>query len=387
MKRDLYEQEHEDFRASAAGFVRTAVAPHWEQWEEDGIIDRAAWTAAGRLGLLGVAVPEELGGGGVADFRYRTVLIEELCAIGANSFNASLSVQDDLVMPYLVDLGTDEQRTTWLPQLCRGEAIGALALTEPGAGSDLRGIRTTARRSGSGWRLDGAKTFITNGYLADVVVVLARVEPAVDAGAYALFVVPADRPGFGRGRKLDKLGLRANDTAELVFDDVALRDEDLLGIEGRGLAHVMERLPRERMSIAATSAAASAAALDWTRRYCFERSAFGRPIGDFQATRFTLAEIETDVDAATSLLDRAIGLLDAGELTAVDAAKVKYWISDLHQRVVDRCLQLHGGYGYMREYPIARSYADARIQPIYGGTNEIMKDIIGRDIAARAASR
>ncbi|WP_316575015.1 acyl-CoA dehydrogenase family protein [Nocardia canadensis] len=384
MKRRVYDTEHEHFRATVAAYVDKEVAPHWERWDEQGLVDRCAWTAAGDLGLIGIAVPEEHGGGGVPDFRYRMVVMEELCRVGANSLNAGISVQDDLVVPYLVDLGSHEQRTSWLPRLCAGTAIGSLALTEPGAGSDLRGIRTVARRDGDGWILNGSKIFITNGILADVVVVLARIEPASDTGGYGLFVVPADRAGFHRGRKLDKLGLRGNDTAELIFDNLVLTDADVLGTAGRGLAHVMERLPRERMSIAATSVAASAAALGWTRRYCFERSAFGQPIGDFQATRFTLAELETDLDAATSLLDRAVILLNAGELTAVDAAKAKYWITDLHQRVVDRCLQLHGGYGYMREYPIARSFADARIQPIYGGTNEIMKDIIGRHIAAEA---
>ena len=383
MRQTLYDEEHEDFRAPVATFVEKVVADQWERWDDEGLVDRSAWEAAGSLGIIGTSVPEELGGGGVADFRYRMVVMEELCRVGANSFNAGLSVQDDLVMPYVVDLGSDQQRAEWLPRLCAGSAIGSLALTEPGAGSDLRGIRTTARRDGDGWILNGAKTFITNGYLADVVVVLARLDPQTDAGGFAVFLVPADRPGFSRGRKLDKLGLRGNDTAELFFEDLRLTDADLLGTAGRGLAHVMERLPLERLSIAATSVAASAAAYDWARRYCFERNAFGRPIGEFQATRFTLAEIETEVDAATAMLDRAVLLLNDGELTAIDAAKAKWWISDLHQRVVDKCLQLHGGYGYMREYPIARAYADARIQPIYGGTNQIMKDLIGRDIAGR----
>lgn len=384
MRRTLYGEDHEDFRTSVAAFVDKEVAPHTERWDAEGLVDRAAWIAAGELGLIGIAVPERFGGGGVPDFRYRMVVMEELSRVGANSFNAGLSVQDDLVIPYVVDLGTEEQRQDWLPRLCAGTAIGSLALTEPGAGSDLRGIRTTARRAGDGWVLNGTKTFISNGILADVAVVLAKVEPAVDAAGFGLFLVPTERPGFRCGRKLDKLGLRGNDTAELFFEDVELSSADQLGTPGRGLAHVMERLPRERLSIAATSVAASAAAYDWTRRYCFERHAFGQPIGDFQATRFALAEVETELDAATSMLDRAVLLLNEGALTAVDAAKAKWWITDLHQRVVDRCLQLHGGYGYMREYPISRAYADARIQPIYGGTNEIMKEVVGRDIARRS---
>jgi len=381
VKRTLYDTIHHEFRSSVKSFVARALAPYTKTWDEQGLIDRNAWTAAGDAGFLGIAVPETYGGGGTPDFRFRMVLMEEFCRAGANSFNAGTSVQDDLVIPYLTDLGSETQKQTWLPRLCSGVAIGSLALTEPSAGSDLRAIRTVARRDGDRWLLNGNKTFITNGILADVIVVLARIEPVPPEGGYALFVVPTDRDGFQRGRKLNKLGLRGNDTAELSFDDVAVTDADLLGTPGRGLAHVMERLPRERMSIAATSLAAALAALEWTQDYCFDRRAFGQRIGDFQATRFTLAEIATELDAATSLLDRAALLLNTGELTAVDAAKVKYWVTDLHQRVVDRCLQLHGGYGYILEYPIARAYADARIQPIYGGTNEIMKDIIGRDIA------
>ncbi|AEF39223.1 acyl-CoA dehydrogenase family protein [Hoyosella subflava] len=381
MKRSIYEPIHHEFRSSVRSFVDKVVTPHSEKWDEQGLVDREAWTAAGEAGFLGIAVPEAYGGGGTPDFRFRMIMMEELCRAGANSFNAGTSVQDDLVIPYLADLGTEDQKHTWLPRLCSGVAIGSLALTEPGAGSDLRGIRSLARRDGDRWLLNGSKTFITNGILADVIVVLTRIEPAPPEGGYALFAVPTDRVGFHRGRKLNKLGLRGNDTAELSFVDIELTVADLLGTAGRGLAHVMERLPRERMSIAATSLAASVAALEWTQQYCFDRKAFGQRIGDFQATRFTLAEIATELDAATSLLDRATMLLNADELTAVDAAKAKYWITDLHQRVVDRCLQLHGGYGYILEYPIARAFVDARIQPIYGGTNEIMKEIIGRDIA------
>lgn len=387
MKRTLYDEVHEDFRVSVASFVKKFVAPHSEKWDDVGLVDRSAWLAAGEAGLIGIDVPEEFGGGGVADFRFRMVVIEELSRVGANSFNAGISVQNDLVIPYITDLGTADQKTTWLPQMCAGNAIGALALTEPGAGSDLRGIRTVARRDGASWVLSGSKIFITNGILADLAVILARLDPAPDMGAYGLFVVPTDVPGFHKSRKLEKIGLRGSDTAELSFEDVRLDDSHVLGVAGRGLAHVMERLPRERMSIAATSLASSAAALDWARIYSFERTAFGDAIGNFQATRFTLAEVETEVDAATSLMDRAVLLLNDDELSDVDAAKVKYWITELHQSVVTRCLQLHGGYGYMREYPIARAYADARIQPIYGGTNEIMKDIIGKDIARRFAMK
>ncbi|MGG7102435.1 acyl-CoA dehydrogenase family protein [Rhodococcus sp. 24CO] len=384
MKRSIYDQDHEDFRSSVKAFIAKHITPNIERWDSEGFIDRDAWKAAGEAGLLGISVPGEYGGGGIPDFRFRMVQMEEFAAVGANSFNAGTSVQDDLVIPYLVDLGTHEQKQRWLPSLCDGTAIGAMAMTEPGAGSDLQGIRTTATRDGDDWVLQGSKIFITNGIAADVVIVLAKTTHGAGSRGMSLFLVPTTAPGFRRGRKLEKLGLRSNDTAELFFDDLRLPADSLLGHEGKGFVHVMERLPRERMSIAATAVAAAAAAFEWTRTYCFERHAFGQPIGNFQATRFTLAEIATDLEAGTSLLDRATVLLNAGELSAVDAAQAKYWLSDMHNKIVDRCLQLHGGYGYMLEYPIAKAYADARILPIYGGTNEIMKEIIGRDIAHRA---
>lgn len=382
LERDIYEPIHDDFRAAVRSFVEQHVTSHVMEWDESGLVDRRTWIAAGEQGLLGIAVPEELGGGGEPDFRFRLVLMEEYSRVGASGFNAGTSVQDDLVIPYLVDLGTPDQQAEWLPKLCAGTAIGALAMTEPDAGSDLRGIRTRAVRDGSDWVLNGSKTFITNGIQADVLVVLAR--SGGDTGDFSVFVVPADAPGFRRGRKLDKLGLRGSDTAELFFENLRLPETALLGTNGRGLAHVMERLPVERMSIAGTSYAASAATLEWTRRYCFERRAFGQPIGDFQATRFTLAELTTQVAAGAALLDRSTLQLNAGRLSPADAAAVKYWLSDMQQQVVTRCLQLHGGYGFMREYPVARAFTDARITPIYGGTNEIMKEIVGRQIATES---
>jgi alkylation response protein AidB-like acyl-CoA dehydrogenase len=371
-------------RASVREFAAREIAPYQEKWIADGLIDRSAWLAAGAQGLLGLAVPATYGGAGEPDYRYRLVIMEELARIGAASFNAGTSVQDDLVVPYLLDLGTPEQKEAWLPRLCAGTAIGALALTEPGTGSDLQAVRTSATRQGDGWLLSGSKTFITNGVLADVVVVFARTDPAAGSRGFSLFLVDRAMPGFDRGRKLEKLGLRANDTAELFFNDVALPATALLGEVGRAFEHIMVRLPRERMSIATTSLAAAQAAFEWTYAYCFERRAFGQPIGDFQHSRFTLAEMSTELDVARAYIDRAVLALNDGTLSAVDAAKAKWWMSDLQQRIVDRCLQLHGGYGYMLEYPIARAFADARIQPIYGGTNEIMKEIIGRDLAKHA---
>lgn len=380
MERNLYDSDHELFRGTVREFVAREVIPHRERWENEGMVDRTAWTAAGDLGLIGVAAPTEYGGGGVADFRYRMVVIEELCAADSNSFNAGISAQDDLVLPYLMDLGSPEQHARWIPALCSGSAIGALAMTEPDAGSDLRAIRTTAKRTAEGWVLDGQKTFITNGILADVVIVYARTESDDGTQGFTLFLVDATTPGFQRGRKLEKLGLRGNDTAELVFDNIVLTDADVLGTVGGGFGHLMERLPLERLSIAATSLASAQSAFDWTRAYTSERKAFGQRIDGFQNSRFVLAEIATELDVAWAYMDRSITLLNAGELTAVDAAKAKWWISDLQQRVVDRCLQMHGGYGYMLEYPISRAYTNARIQPIFGGTNEIMKEIIGRDL-------
>ncbi|MBL7496690.1 acyl-CoA dehydrogenase family protein [Frankia sp. CNm7] len=386
MRRELFGPDHEALRQTARTFVEREVIPHQDAWLEKGLVDRSAWLAAGAQGLLGIAAPAEYGGAGEEDYRYRMVLIEELARVGAASFNAGTSAQDDLVVPYLRDLGTPEQKASWLPRLCAGEAIGALAMTEPDAGSDLQGIRTSAVRDGDGWRLSGGKTFITNGILADVVIVFARTDPDAGSRGFSLFLVESAAPGFRHGRKLEKLGLRGNDTAELFFDDIALPATALLGTEGRGLIHLMERLPLERLSIAATSYAFARAAYTWTVDYCFGRRAFGKPIGDFQNTRFTLAELATELDVAEIYLDRAILALGDGSLSAVDAAKAKWWLTDLQNRVVDRCVQLHGGYGFMWEYPITRAYADARIQPIFGGTNEIMKEIIGRDIARQATA-
>lgn len=381
LERDIYELDHRHFRAAVRAFVDREIAPNVQKWDDAGLVDRQAWLAAGVHGFLGIAVPERLGGGGTKDFRFRMVLMEEYARAGATSFSAGTSVQDDLVMPYLLNLGTAEQQTAWLPRLCAGEAIGALALTEPDAGSDLQAIRTKAVRDGDGWVLNGTKIFISNGIQADVLIVLARTDPGT-----SLFAVRSDTPGFKRGRKLDKIGLRGNDTAELTFQDVRVPADALLGVEGQGFAQVMEHLPLERMAIAAGSYTVASAAYEWTRRYCFERTAFGKLIGDFQVTRFALAEIATQLAAGASLLDRSALQLNAGRLTAVDAAAAKYWLSNMQQEVVTRCLQLHGGYGYMREYPIGRAFTDARITPIYGGTNEIMKEIVGRQIAVDSRS-
>jgi alkylation response protein AidB-like acyl-CoA dehydrogenase len=373
MQRAVESDEHRALRESVRAFIARDIEPHHARWEAQGYVDRELWLRAGAAGLLGFDVPAEYGGGGTDDFRLQSILNEELVAAGASG--PGFTLHNDVVAPYLLSLATQEQRAAWLPGFCDGSVITAIAMTEPGAGSDLRGIRTSARRSGSGWVLSGSKTFITNGLLADLVVVVA------DTGnGLSLLLVPADAPGFSRGRKLDKIGLAAQDTAELFFDDVPLGPDAVLGEAGRGIEYLKSNLPRERLSISVRAVASARRALDMTVAYCKERVAFGRPIGDFQATRFTLAELATWVDVATQYVDAQVEALNSGRLTAVDAAMGKWWTTDVERRVADSCLQLHGGYGYMREQPIARLYLDARIQPIYGGTNEIMKSIIGNEL-------
>jgi long-chain-acyl-CoA dehydrogenase len=321
---------------------------------------------------------------GVDDYRFRMVLNEELSRAQATSINAAFGVHDDIVIPYLLDLATDEQRGRWFPSMAAGTRISAVGMTEPGAGSDLQGIRTTAVRDGDDWVLNGSKTFITNGFHASLILVFARTDPEAGSRGYSLFMVEDGMPGFERGRKLDKLGLHAQDTAELFFSDVRVPAANLIGEAGQGLIYLMQRLPRERISIAAAGLASAEAAYGWGRDYVFEREAFGKPIGDLPTVRFTLAELETELDITRAYVERCILALNEGELTTVEASKAKWWATELEQRVVTRSLQLHGGYGFMEEFPIARAFRDSRVQTIYGGTTEIMKEIIGRDIAKRA---
>jgi alkylation response protein AidB-like acyl-CoA dehydrogenase len=374
----LYEASHEAFRAMVRDFLSKEVVPHHAAWEEAGIVDRAVWLKAGETGLLGMDVPEEYGGGGVKDFRYNAILAAEVSRVGASGLGFGL--HNDVVAPYLIDLCTDEQKARWLPGFVKGEIITAIAMTEPGAGSDLQGLHTTARRDGDDWVLNGSKTFITNGINADMVIVVARTDPDAGARGFSLLVVERGMPGFERGRNLDKIGLKAQDTAELFFDDVRVPSANLLGTEGHGFFHLMNNLPQERLSIAAVAVAASRLILDLTVDYCKGRTAFGRPIGQFQNTRFELAEMHTEVTVAETYLEKAILEHNAGRFTVEDAAMAKWWTTELQKRVVDRCLQLHGGYGYMLESPVARAYLDSRIQTIYGGTTEIMKEIVGRSL-------
>ncbi|GAA2419740.1 acyl-CoA dehydrogenase family protein [Mycolicibacterium llatzerense] len=382
MERTLYTADHTAYRETVREFLAREVVPHQHDWDRDRWIDRAVFARAAKAGIYALQIDEQYGGAGESDYRYRMVVCEEVSRINALSFGLTVSLQDDLVLHYLLDLTNDEQKQRWLPGFAAGEIIGALAMTEPGAGSDLRGIRTTARREGDIWILNGQKTFISSGIMSDLVVVAARTDPEAGSRGFSLFVVERDTPGFERGRKLDKIGLPAQDTAELYFRDAAVPATNLLGEAGMGLPYLMSHLPRERLGVSAKAIATTRAIFSSTVDYCRQRQAFGKPLTDKQHIRFELAEMSTEIDIAESYVDRSVLAYNAGTLSAIDAAKGKWYVSELQKRVIDRCLQLHGGYGYMTEYPVARAYLDTRIQTIYGGTTEIMKEIIGRDIAA-----
>ncbi|MTD15985.1 acyl-CoA dehydrogenase [Nakamurella sp. YIM 132087] len=383
MKRGLYTADHEAFREVVAEFVRREVVDKLEKWDEQRLIDRATWLAAGAQGIIGLSAPEEFGGAGQSDYRYRSVVLEELAKVHATSLASSFSLQDDIIIPYVAALGTEEQKDRYVRGMASGELIGAIAMTEPGTGSDLRGIRTSGRKVDGGWIVNGAKTFITSGYQCDFVITVVRTDPEATSRAFSLLIVPADSPGFSRGRKLDKVGLLAQDTAELFYEEVFVPDSAVLGELGGGLGQLAHHLPLERLSIAAHAIAVSDAVLKDTIDYTQQRVAFGQPIADFQNTRFQLAEMATELDVTRAYVDKAMLAQSDGELTATEAAKAKWWAAEVQNRIIDRCLQLHGGYGYMLEYPVARAFRDARIQKIFGGTNEIMKMIIGREIIGR----
>lgn len=380
MRREIFDEDHEAFRQTCRTFVTRELVPHLQEWEEAGVVSKDAWRKAGAQGLLGTAIEERFGGGGVDDFRFNVVLDEELIAAGVTGFGAP--VHNDINVPYLTKLATEEQKQRWLPRFCTGETVTAIAMTEPEAGSDLQGIRTTAVRDGDEYVINGQKTFISNGINADLVIVVARTDPDPSSGheGISLLVVESDAPGFERGRNLEKIGQKSQDTAELFFNDVRVPARNLLGEEGQGFVYLMQNLPQERLSIAVASAAGAAKALELTKEYCKERTAFGRPIGKFQNTRFELAEIATEVEIGQVFVDRCITEHVRGELSIEHAAMAKWWLTEMNKRVVDRCLQLHGGYGYMLEYPIAKAFLDTRVQTIYGGTTEIMKEIVGRQL-------
>ncbi|MEU2913945.1 acyl-CoA dehydrogenase family protein [Streptomyces massasporeus] len=377
--RTVYDEDHELFRQTVQSFIKAEVAPYDEEWEQRGIVDRSLFRKAGEAGLLLFATPQEHGGAGIDDWRFNAVLDEEFGRAGHASAGLGLALQNDVVGPYLLELTDEEQQSRWLPGMTSGELIGAIAMTEPGTGSDLSGIATRAVRDKDTYVLNGSKTFISNGQNADLVVVAARTSEDRHRGL-TLFVVESDMPGFERGRNLEKLGLHGQDTSELHFTDVRVPVTNRLGAEGEGFFQLVRNLPQERLSLAVTAVSAAEGVLARTMEYVTERHAFGQKIGSFQHNRFLLAELHTEVDIARVFVDHCVDLHAQARLTPVQAAKAKWWCTELQVRVADRCLQLHGGYGYMREYPVSRAFADARIQTIYGGTTEIMKEIIGRDL-------
>jgi alkylation response protein AidB-like acyl-CoA dehydrogenase len=380
MQRTLFNEEHELFRDTFRHFVEKEIAPYNEQWENKGIIDRELWLKAGAQGFLGYNVPEEYGGADADDYCYSAIISEETARVGAMSVGSGIGLHNDIVIPYILAYATPAQKQRWLPGMCSGELISAIAMTEPDTGSDLAAVRTTALREGPVYRLNGQKTFITNGILSDLVIVVAKTNPAMRHKGISLLVVERGQEGFQRGRKLEKIGLRAQDTAELIFEDALVPVDNLLGEEGQGFYYLMRQLARERLNVGVSAIAACERALEITLDYCKQRTAFGQKIGSFQNSRFKLAEMKTEIEIGRVFIDRCIEELKAGTLSAETAAMAKWWSSDLQKRVMDECVQLHGGYGYMLEYPIARAYLDARVQSIYAGTNEIMKEIIGRSM-------
>jgi alkylation response protein AidB-like acyl-CoA dehydrogenase len=383
MRRALFEDVHEDFRASFRTFLAREVLGEegrYGEWERAGIIPREVYAAAGRGGFLAMAVPERHGGAGAEDFRLNLVIGEETQRAGVGSFGLGITLHNDICLPYFLRYCSEEQRERWLPGIVSGELITALAMTEPGIGSDLAAMSTRAIRDGEHYVVDGSKTFITNGINADLVILAAKTDPRERHRGISLMIVERGMEGFERGRNLEKIGQHAQDTAELSFSQVRVPVENLLGQEGEGFVYLVSNLPQERLSIAASAVAAAEAALEWTLDYVREREAFGQPIGSFQSSRFTLAELRSEAAIARVFVDRCAQGLNTGDLTPEDAAMAKWWCTELQGRVVDRCLQLFGGYGYMLEYPIARAFADARVTRIYGGTNEIMKEIVGRSM-------
>ncbi|MFW2383161.1 MAG: acyl-CoA dehydrogenase family protein [Acidimicrobiales bacterium] len=380
MKRTLFNDDHEQFRNSARAFVEAEIVPHAERWEAAGNVDISMFKRAGEMGFLGIEVDEKYGGGGVDDWRFNVVLNEEVLRAGVMASGMCITLHNDICLPYFTRMTDDEQKARWLPGICSGESMTAIAMTEPGTGSDLAGIGTTAVRDGDTYIVNGSKTFITNGINSSLIIVAAKTDPTQKHRGMSLLVVEEGMEGFTRGRNLEKIGMHAQDTAELFFADVRVPAENLLGNEGEGFFGLVRNLPRERLSLSISAVAHAQAAYAWTVDYVKERTAFGQPIGAFQNSKFELAEMKTELDIAQVFIDRQTEAYMAGELTAEDAAQAKWWTTELECRVMDRCLQLHGGYGYMEEYPIARAWRDARVQKIYGGTNEIMKEIIGRQI-------
>jgi len=380
VKRSLYNEDHVAFADSFRRFVAQEITPDYLKWEAEGIAPRSLYKKAGDNGFIGMAIPQEFGGGGSHDFRFNSVIAEELAYAGIGGAGQGLTLHNDITTPYFTDICNDEQKARWLPGIASGDLITAIAMTEPGTGSDLAGIATTARRDGDRYILNGSKTFITNGINSDLVIVAAKTDPSQRHAGMSLMVVERSMAGFERGRNLDKIGMHSQDTAELFFNDVDVPMANLIGEEGRAFHYLTSNLAQERLSIAISGVAVARACVGWTVDYVKERKAFGKSISQFQNTKFVLAEQRTEVDVAQAFVDQCILALNEGTLTAPQAAQAKYWCTELQKRVADKCLQLFGGYGYMTEYPIARAYADARVTSIYGGTTEVMKSIIAKDM-------
>ncbi len=380
--RDLYTEEHELFRESLTDFVNKEIVPHHAQWEKDKMVSRESWLKLGEAGFLGLQVPEEYGGLGITDFRYNAMFTEVMGHSGCGGPAVGYPLHSDIVLPYVLHYGSEAIKHKWLPKMVSGEAISAIAMTEPGAGSDLQGMRTSAIDKGDHYLINGSKTFITNGYLADVVVLAAKTNPHEGAKGISLFLVERDMPGFSKGKPFEKVGLHAQDTCELFFDNVAVPKENLLGEEGKGFGYLMTELAQERLVVAQSAISLAEAYFAATVEYVKERLAFGKRIADFQNTKYKLAELATDIAMSRVFMDHCIKLHNEGNCDGATASMAKYRLTDIQCKVADECVQLHGGYGYMWDYLVARGYADARVQRIYAGTNEIMKELISRKVLA-----
>jgi alkylation response protein AidB-like acyl-CoA dehydrogenase len=380
VERAIFTEEHDMFRAAVQRFIEKEITPHYNEWEKAGIVPRELFAAAGENGFLALQAPVEFGGGGTSDFRFNAILGEELMYAGAGGAGLGLTLHNDITLPYFLELTTEEQKKRWLPGICNGSLITAVAMTEPGIGSDLASMTTTAIRDGDHYVVNGSKTFITNGINADLVITAVKTDPSQKHKGMTLMVLERGMKGFERGRNLEKVGLHSQDTAELFFSDVQVPTNNVLGKEGEGFLNLVRNLAQERLSIAIAGVAAAKAALDWTLDYTRQRKAFGQPIAAFQHSKFKLAEMATEVEISQVFVDRCMVQLAQGTLTAEEAAMAKWWCTEMQKRTVDTCVQLHGGYGYMLEYPIARAYTDARITTIYGGATEIMKEIIGKKL-------
>ena len=383
MRRIIFDEEHDMFRESVRSFIDKEIVPNHEKWEQNGKVDKEMFQKAGSHGFLGTAIPELYGGGGVQDFRYNSIINEEVQLAGVVGSGMCITLHNDVCLPYFINYCNEEQAERWMPGLVNGNLMTAIAMTEPAIGSDLASMGTSAIREGNGYVVNGSKTFITNGINSDLIITAVKTDPSEKHKGMSLLVVEEGMEGFERGRNLDKLGMKSQDTAELFFNDLYVPEENVLGGEGSGFLNLVNNLPQERLSIAITGTASAQDAFNWTVEYVTEREAFGQKISSFQNTRFELAEMKTELDMAWVFVDRQIQALNEGELTAEDAAEAKWWCTEMQLRTITRCLQLFGGYGFMNEYPIARAYADARVQTIYGGTTEIMKEIIGRKITGR----